>query len=378
MWNSESTSLYLICNRTQRCKCHRCDTIPKKIRLIYEVGIVNAFVAEDVIIQEFEPQFQPIGIAGWRFNRGILRGKLVVNVVSGIGMTNSAAVTQLLITIFNPVRIFFLGLAGNMNEDHQIGDVIINQRWADIAHQKYIRSSRDSCRNITDTFFDTEIDFPNRFFRIQGNNVVSFTRPDCVGCNNPNVTPGDNKIRVLSDPSLITTKLAIPMEIETFTDPEDAYQETPPSQFFFHVDKNLFRIAHKVVKNLPRLSGRICINHPDCDQIRRGVAKIGDLGLSAGSTFLDNNEYRRDVIRTFGTFGIQVETIDMETVAFAQVAISNKVPFLAIRGLSDLAGGPITFDTIRGNIVAIDKNILEVLLAILAKIPNINPTCHCE
>lgn len=60
---------------------------------------------------------------------------------------------------------------------------------------------------------------------------------------------------------------------------------------------------------------------------------VGGAGVS-GTAFVDNAAYR-DYL--FGTHGAAV--VDMETAAVAQVAFANRVPYIAFRSLSDLAGG---------------------------------------
>jgi adenosylhomocysteine nucleosidase len=60
---------------------------------------------------------------------------------------------------------------------------------------------------------------------------------------------------------------------------------------------------------------------------------VGGNGIS-GPVFMDNADYRT---YAFGAFKAQV--IDMETAAVGQVAYSNKLPYIAFRSLSDLAGG---------------------------------------
>jgi len=57
-------------------------------------------------------------------------------------------------------------------------------------------------------------------------------------------------------------------------------------------------------------------------------------GAAAGSTFVNNAEFREWIWRAF-----EADAVDMETAAVAHVAALNKVPFLAFRSLSDLAGG---------------------------------------
>jgi adenosylhomocysteine nucleosidase len=60
---------------------------------------------------------------------------------------------------------------------------------------------------------------------------------------------------------------------------------------------------------------------------------VGGHGVS-GSAFVDNADYRRYLHATFAA-----RVIDMESAAVAQVAYANRVPFLGIRSVSDLAGG---------------------------------------
>src|SRR6185369_16369104 len=63
------------------------------------------------------------------------------------------------------------------------------------------------------------------------------------------------------------------------------------------------------------------------------VLNVGGRAVS-GAAFLANPDYRDYLFAT-----LHAEAIDMETAAFAHVASANKVPFLAFRSLSDLAGG---------------------------------------
>jgi adenosylhomocysteine nucleosidase len=60
---------------------------------------------------------------------------------------------------------------------------------------------------------------------------------------------------------------------------------------------------------------------------------LGGRGVS-GPTFVDNAAYRQWVWQTF-----HADALDMETAAVATVAYVNRVPFIAFRSLSDLAGG---------------------------------------
>ena len=60
---------------------------------------------------------------------------------------------------------------------------------------------------------------------------------------------------------------------------------------------------------------------------------VGGNGVS-GQAFVDNAEFREYAFAIF-----KAKVLDMESAAVAHVALSNAVPFLAVRSLSDLAGG---------------------------------------
>jgi adenosylhomocysteine nucleosidase len=61
--------------------------------------------------------------------------------------------------------------------------------------------------------------------------------------------------------------------------------------------------------------------------------RIGGIGI-AEPAFIANPDYRNYVFKT-----IKAVSVDMETAAFAHVAYANKIPFIAFRSLSYLAGG---------------------------------------
>lgn len=72
---------------------------------------------------------------------------------------------------------------------------------------------------------------------------------------------------------------------------------------------------------------------------------VGQNGVSA-PTFVDNARYRRFLATTLNfdeqgnrNANTDVLVVDMETTASAMVAYSNNVPFIAVRSVSDLAGG---------------------------------------
>jgi adenosylhomocysteine nucleosidase len=59
---------------------------------------------------------------------------------------------------------------------------------------------------------------------------------------------------------------------------------------------------------------------------------VGGRGVS-GSAFLANPQYRSYLFEQ-----LQAQTFEMETAALAHVAYANRIPYIAFRSLSDLAG----------------------------------------
>ncbi|MBO7532163.1 MAG: 5'-methylthioadenosine/adenosylhomocysteine nucleosidase [Lachnospiraceae bacterium] len=65
--------------------------------------------------------------AGLVFNSGILNGKKVVVVKSGIGKVNAALCVQILCDDFAVTHIINTGVAGSLNNDLNIGDILISR-----------------------------------------------------------------------------------------------------------------------------------------------------------------------------------------------------------------------------------------------------------
>jgi nucleoside phosphorylase len=75
-----------------------------------------------------------------------------------------------------------------------------------------------------------------------------------------------------------------------------------------------------------------CINTTTCLPRKPKVVRV-KRGVSA-NVFVDNSAYR-----SFLNAKFNATPIDMESAAVALVCLQQKTPFIAIRSLSDLAGG---------------------------------------
>ncbi|KAG6494764.1 hypothetical protein ZIOFF_042525 [Zingiber officinale] len=120
---------------------------------------------------------------------------------------------------------------------------------------------------------------------------------------------------------LVTTQ----EKLEIF--PVDGIPEVRQHAFWVSVNKNYYALS----RNLEGLKLPQCINST-CLRRRAKVLRVEN-GCSANA-FVDNAGYRQFLRNKF-----DVTPIDMESAAVALVCRQVRVPFIAFRALSDLAGG---------------------------------------
>ena len=217
------------------------------------------------------------GVSYWT---GELAGQPVVLFKTGVSIVNATMNTQRLVDEFNITHIVVSGVAGSLDPDLSIGDVIVPERWAKYDEATYLR----------------EIE------------------PGIYKAPFPSVAP-----------------MALPfgfmgtrgVRIATPDDPE------PEPRLWFSADPGLLKIAAAAssAAELTRCDEQIqCLPSEP-------VIRIGGAGLS-GSVFMDNRNYRDYLHETF-----DAQVVEMETAAIAMVAYANGIPFIAFRSVSDLAGG---------------------------------------
>lgn len=266
------------------------------------LGIIAAFGQEADLLLASMTDKKDYLIRGKKFTTGQLENKAVVITLSGISMTNAAMTTQLLSDHFQVKGLVFSGIAGSLNPNYHVGDVVIAKGWM-APNEIYFANTTDlpsACGSTGDVSclglaLDQSIPpYQQQFFR--QTNVIN-------AANYQNVA--------------LTTKIGdqnIPV----------AYGEMKSS---FAVDANMWNIANTIHSNIPLEA--ICSDKNNCYQPK---IVMGQRGISSGS-FLANAKYR-DYLHTT----MQGDYVDMETAAVAQVAYANDIPFIAFRSLSDLAG----------------------------------------
>lgn len=270
------------------------------------VAIISAFEPELALLLPRLEQPKKHTVNGIEFTTGVLQGKPVVMFLSGISMTNAAMNTQLVLDRFKVSHIIFSGIAGGVNPALNLGDVVVAQRWGQYLE---VLAAREAA--------------PGRFKLPAWPQVAAF----------PNFG--------MLHPRQVDVRSAGRSGMET--------------RFWFEVDPGLMAIAGKLADvPLERCDAqRVCLT-------RKPKVLLGGNGVS-GPAFVDNAAFREYTFKTF-----EANVLDMETAATAMVAYSNRVPFIAFRSLSDLAGGGDGENEIGTFFRIAADNSARVLLAFLA------------
>jgi adenosylhomocysteine nucleosidase len=241
--------------------------------------VISAFEAELEKLRSAATITETTVVNGRTHYLGTLQGHDVVLLLSGYSMVNAAMTTQALFDHFTVKGIVFSGIAGGVNPGLQVGDVTVPTQWGNYQENLFARETASG--------FD-----PGRF-------------------------PGDFKNFGMIYPrnSSVPVVGGEPDKLE--------------KRFWFPVDAAALKTAAQLA-GIVKLNR--CTASGEClDKEPRLV--IGGNGVS-GPTFVDNAAYRQWAWETF-----QADALDMETAAVAHVAYVNRVPYIAFRSLSDLAGG---------------------------------------
>jgi adenosylhomocysteine nucleosidase len=210
---------------------------------------------------------------------GTLAGQSVVLLLSGMSMVNATMVTQALLDKIPVSAIVFSGIAGGVNPSLHVGDVTVPAEWGNYQEQVFARQNGagwDSS-NTAGAFPNFGMMFPRGMLVVDPNGMA------------------DRNVR----------------------------------RFWFAADSAAIERARAIAKlvTLDRCTkAGACLEHAP-------HIVVGGRGVS-GPTFVDNAAYREYAWNVF-----HADALDMETAAVAVVAHTNRIPFIAFRSLSDLAGG---------------------------------------
>lgn len=95
------------------------------------IGIIGAMEVEVARLKEDMEIKREVKKAGMEFCEGTLMGQNAVVVRSGIGKVNAAVCTQILVDEFQVDAVINTGIAGSLNAEINIGDIVIS---TDVLH----------------------------------------------------------------------------------------------------------------------------------------------------------------------------------------------------------------------------------------------------
>ena len=90
------------------------------------IGIIGAMEEEVAVLKESMDIEKVVEYASMQFYKGVICGKKVVVVRSGIGKVNAAVCTQILADKFNVDILINTGIAGSLDAAIDIGDMVIS------------------------------------------------------------------------------------------------------------------------------------------------------------------------------------------------------------------------------------------------------------
>ncbi|KAM7509541.1 hypothetical protein LguiA_019994 [Lonicera macranthoides] len=304
--------------------------------------------------------FPFLDFSGRRFRIGTLESEKVIIVMTGLSMLNAGIATELLLTLFKVKGVLHFGIAGNANPQLQIGDVTIPQFWAHTGLWNWQGMNLYVGSRDLKLLFDQDLSGLNmhrsrlrvRYGQGPDDELAFessgyFTRR--IGyLNFSNYSPLQ---KGKSSDNLLNSVWYQPEEIL----PIDGYPEIRQHAFWVPVNKQYFSLAKKLEDmKLDRCVNFTCLpKRPQVVRVKRGIS---------ANVFVDNGAYRKFLHSKFNA-----TPIDMESAAVALICLQKKKPFIAIRALSDLAGGGSSLSNeaeIFGSLAA--QNAVDVLLGFIS------------
>lgn len=93
-----------------------------------KIGIIGAMETEVSALKEAMKVDRIITKAGMNFYEGNLEGAQAVVVQCGVGKVNAAMCVQILADLFHVTHILNTGVAGSLNADLDIGDILVSKK----------------------------------------------------------------------------------------------------------------------------------------------------------------------------------------------------------------------------------------------------------
>ncbi|KAL3681287.1 hypothetical protein R1sor_024243 [Riccia sorocarpa] len=263
---------------------------------------LQPFIAPDVFTPNVHTPY--VDLAGRRFYIGTIEGQKTIAVMCGLGMLNAGITTQQLFDFFDISGILHYGIAGGADDNLHVGDVSIASSWVHTGLWVWQRAGNDENDELP---LESDGDYTRKYGALNFKTYNIQTK-----------RPGD---RV--DHNLLNRVWLQPEEVFAVT----GVPEVRDHLFYVPVTKRYLEVA----KPLENLELQYCVNQTCLDPKPKVV--IGLRGAAA-SVFVDNAAFRNFLHDKY-----KVSTLDMESSAIALVSVTNNIPYLIIRALSDSAGG---------------------------------------
>jgi adenosylhomocysteine nucleosidase len=222
-------------------------------------AILGAYPPETAALRQ---QFIPAGgkftrqvIAGVAYDTGQVGGKPVLLFQAGMSLVNAAYQLQIALDHFRVERVMFAGVAGGVNPDLAVADVVIPDRWAYHAEAAYLNPDGKGGYIVPEYFHPKLKNFGMIF-------------PDAV----------------------------------TVTRAGESEHRQP----FFEADRALLKLADRIA---PKLSNLTYGGRPI-------KVRVGGTGVS-GPVFLDNADYRKWVFATWDAECTDMESAAYAQVCWA-------------------------------------------------------------
>ncbi|MED6172807.1 hypothetical protein PIB30_053400 [Stylosanthes scabra] len=279
-----------------------------------------------------------IDFSGRRFHFGVIGQKSVILVLSGLGMINAAITTQLLLIHFSIEGVVHYGIAGNANDEHHIGDVAISHYWGHLglwSWQRYGLGPQDKLP------FEENGDYTRKYGYLRFANYTNVS-------GSAENSSYDNFLN------------------NVYYQPEEVFPidgnntEQGKHVLWVQVNDTYYNIASRL-KNM-KLDK--CINSKTCLSHTPHLIFVSN-GASA-SIYVDNAAYRSFIRDTF-----KVTQVDMESASVALICYQQRVPFIVIRALSNLAGSESSEDSHEAETFAslIINNLVKVVVEFVKLLP---------
>ncbi|KAL5568250.1 hypothetical protein UlMin_024825 [Ulmus minor] len=251
------------------------------------IGLLMTFPTEELALQNsgyFVPNSNIpwVDLAGRRFNIGKIKGVNVIYVMSGEQTVNAGITVQILVDVFDIEGVVHYGIAGSANDSLSIADVVVPTHVAFTNSWKWKEFNSEKGQYPEMKFGD--FDFPS-----EGGNLLG--------------------------------------KIE-FT-PKQLYSTGKQMQevFWLPIDSKWLSIAAQ----LQDLKLEQCLNETYC--LPNTPKVVYGLRGSTADIYLDNAAFGEFLFKQ-----LNVSTVDEESAAVVTTCLSNEVPSIVFRGVSDFAG----------------------------------------